>query len=227
MSLRRLTISDEKIYQEIYDAIVENRLAPGSKLSQDELAEIFGVSKTRVRPILFRLAEQGIVSLEPNRGAFVAKPSMVEVQQVLSARILLEEGLVRRIVHQITPEQLQQLRDIVLQEQRAREKNELAEAHRCAGRFHIVLAELSGNEVLVELVRMLISRNAIGIAMYQSTVGACSIDDHMEMIEALGSGDEKRAVETTVKHLQHIAQSLDEGKPNRLRGGLFDAFNLV
>ncbi len=48
----------------------------------------------------------------------------------------------------------------------------------------------------------------------------------MEMIDALGSGDEERAVETTVKHLRHIERSLDEGKPNRLRGGLFDAFDL-
>lgn len=227
MSVPQTPISDEKIYQEIYDAIVESRLSPGAKLSQDELAEVFGVSKTRVRPILFRLVEQGIVTMEPNRGAFVAKPSLEQVRQVLDARILLEEGVIRRIVHSITTEQLQQLQEIITTEQEARQTNQLAKAHRCAGQFHICLAECSGNPVLVEMSRMLVSRNAIAVAMYQSANDVCSIEDHLEIINALGSGNEELAVKLALAHLRHIQNSLDESMPkNRSYGGLYNVFQL-
>lgn len=217
----RSSLSDEQIYQEIHDAIVEGRLAPGTKLSQDELAKVFGTSKTRLRPVLFRLAEQGIVSMEQNRGAFVAMPSIEEVNQVLDARILLEEGLMRRLSGALDEEQLQALRDVVQEEQEARTRNERAKAHRCSGRFHILLSQFTDNPVLVELNRMLISRNAVAVAMYQR--GSCSIDGHSKIIEALSKGDTECAIQVAVDHLLDIKNSLDASLPQRAYGGLYEA----
>ena len=65
-------MTDDEIYREIFDAIVEGRLSPGEKLGQDELGKVFGVSKTRIRPILHRLNDQKIVVIEPMRGAWRA-----------------------------------------------------------------------------------------------------------------------------------------------------------
>src|SRR5947199_8340847 len=64
----RGTTPDE-IYERIVSAIFEHRLAPGTKLGEDRLAAIFGVSRSRIRPALARLAHEKLVRLEPNRWA--------------------------------------------------------------------------------------------------------------------------------------------------------------
>ena len=73
--LQRENTHDE-IYEKIYVAILEHRLHPGTKLVEERLAEIFGVSRARVREVLARLAHEQIVEMIPQRGAYVSKPSI-------------------------------------------------------------------------------------------------------------------------------------------------------
>src|SRR5512145_1772741 len=88
----------DDIYERVVSAIFEHRLAPGTKLGEDRLALIFGVSRSRIRPALARLAHEKLVRLEPNRGAFVAAPSPREAHEIFDARRLIEPGIVRRLV---------------------------------------------------------------------------------------------------------------------------------
>ncbi|HEU4475111.1 MAG TPA: GntR family transcriptional regulator, partial [Methyloceanibacter sp.] len=73
---QRSGAAEEAIYERILAAIFEHRLPPGTKLGEDRLASIFAVSRARIRRVLPRLAHEGVVRLEPNRGAFVAQPSV-------------------------------------------------------------------------------------------------------------------------------------------------------
>lgn len=222
---RRSTISDEEIYSEIYNAIVENRLPPGSKLGQDELGEIFGVSKTRVRPILHLLAQQKIVVIEPMRGAFVARPSVDEARAVNSARQILEEGVVRVAVRMATPRHIDALRANVAEEQAARLRNDTGWAHTLTGHFHCKLAEITGNGVIVDLVRELISRDSLVVALYQKpTAVGCSITGHAELIDTIASGDEEAAAACMRKHLQEVVESLDLDGEKEKSGHLRSAF---
>ncbi|MBO6932377.1 MAG: GntR family transcriptional regulator, partial [Roseibium sp.] len=70
----------------LHSAILEHRLAPGLKLSEDEVGEIYGASRTVVRAALQALAHSGLVTIEKNRGAFVARPGVREAQEVFEAR---------------------------------------------------------------------------------------------------------------------------------------------
>jgi DNA-binding GntR family transcriptional regulator len=219
---KRGTISDEEIYREIYNAIVENRLPPGSKLGQDELGDIFGVSKTRVRPVLHLLAQQKIVVIEPMRGAFVAHPSVEEARAVNSARQILEEGVVRVAVRKASPRHIEGLRENVTEEQAARLRNDTGWAHTLTGHFHCKLAEITGNAVIVDLVRELISRDSLVVALYQKpTAVGCSLTGHTELIDTIASGDEEAAAACMRKHLQEVVESLDldaeKGKSGQLR----------
>ena len=67
-------------------AIHEHRLAPGTKLGEDDLSDIYGVSRTIVRAALQSLSHQQIIEIKRNRGAFVAQPSLTEAHEVLEAR---------------------------------------------------------------------------------------------------------------------------------------------
>ena len=83
---RAAPASEDAIYERLMAAIFEHRLPPGTKLGEESLAAIFGVSRARIRRVLPRLAHDGVVHLEPNRGAFVAKPTVQEARDVFEAR---------------------------------------------------------------------------------------------------------------------------------------------
>ena len=84
-----------QIRDAIRDAIVERRLSPGTKLSESDVGNLFNVSRTLARAALQALSYEGLVSVEKNRGAFVAYPSPEEARQIFAARRLVEPGLLR------------------------------------------------------------------------------------------------------------------------------------
>lgn len=79
---------------------------PGTKLSEQKLADIFQVSRTLVRQALSQLSRDRLVILERARGAFVAMPSVDEARQVFEVRGTLGSALVRRLCRRITDRQI-------------------------------------------------------------------------------------------------------------------------
>ena len=77
---------DDQIYRRIYGAIAGQELPPGTRLREDQMRQIFEVSRARIRKVFSRLAFEGLVSIEPNRGASVAKPSAGEAREIFAAR---------------------------------------------------------------------------------------------------------------------------------------------
>jgi DNA-binding GntR family transcriptional regulator len=98
------------IVDSITTAIVERRLMPGTRLVEQQIADVFEVSRTVVRQALNQLSRDRLVTLEPARGAFVATPSIDEARQVFQVRRLIEGGMVRQLAAQITDKQVEQLR---------------------------------------------------------------------------------------------------------------------
>ncbi|WP_181409872.1 GntR family transcriptional regulator [Martelella alba] len=218
-------MTDDEIYREIFDAIVEGRLAPGAKLGQDDLGRVFGVSKTRIRPILYRLTDQKIVVIEPMRGAFVARPSIEEARAVNAARQIVEEGVIRAVTRKVQPRQLKILREIVAEEKRARGHGDNGRAHRLTGEFHRELARLTGNEVMVDLVSELVTRDSLVVSLYQRPAYAgCSLDGHGVLIDRIAAGDEDAAARAMRHHLQAVMDSLDLGDDRRKTQSLAAAF---
>ena len=80
---------EERMYHEIYDAIMEHRLPPRTKLTEHSLCEIYATARHTVRKVLSRLAADGMVDLEPNRGAFIASPSTDEAHDMFELRQML------------------------------------------------------------------------------------------------------------------------------------------
>ena len=90
--------SDESfIVERIYKAVMEQRLAPNTKLNEARLCETFNVGRMRVRRALLLLSSQGIIKLHSNRGAYIACPNKSEASDVFAARMLIEPPLVRQL----------------------------------------------------------------------------------------------------------------------------------
>lgn len=219
-------MTDAEIYREVFDAIVEGRLAPGEKLGQDELGKVFGVSKTRIRPILHRLTEQKIVMIEPMRGAFVARPSVEEAREVNAARQIIEEGVIRAAARTAHPKHIKLLREVVAAEQAARDRHDAGQAHRLTGEFHCELARVSGNNVVTDVVRELVSRDSLVVALYQRPgSSACSLHGHAHLIDRIAEGDEDAAAHAMRHHLQEVMDTLDLGGNGGKSQSLANAFS--
>jgi DNA-binding GntR family transcriptional regulator len=190
-------------------AIVEHRLQPGSKLAEQKLADHFGVSRTLVRQALFQLAQNKLIRLEPARGAFVAAPSVDEARQVFAVRRMLEAGMARDFVRNVTPARIKALKEHVALEKAAISGEDVSDRNQLLGDFHVRMAELMGNQVLAQVLGELISRCALIMLMYQSTTAAeYSNDEHVAIVKAFAARDEERAVRLMTEHLEHVEANL-------------------
>jgi DNA-binding GntR family transcriptional regulator len=206
----RPTGADEAIYQKMAQAIVDHSLPPGTKLTEDVLAEIFGVSRTVVRSALLRLAYEGLVDLQPNRGAFVAQPSIQEARDVFAARRTVECGIVGEAAGRIAKNGARDLLHSVEAERAAHERGDRAALITLSGDFHLKLAEISGNQVLADILRQLVSRSSLAIAVYQAPGRpACRCDDHRRIVDALRAGDAAAAARLMEAHLRDVENALN------------------
>ncbi|MFX1677685.1 GntR family transcriptional regulator, partial [Mitsuaria sp. CC2] len=149
-----------RITAAITQAIVERRLMPGTKLVEQQLADIFDCSRTLVRQALNQLSRDRLVRLEPARGAFVAQPSVEEARQVFEVRKMLEAAMLADLCQRITPAQIRQLRAHLKQEREAVARTDVPGRTRLLADFHVVLARMQGNEVLAQLLNDLLSRSS-------------------------------------------------------------------
>ena len=195
-------------------AIVEHRLQPGAKLTEQTLAGHFDVSRTLVRQALFQLSQRRLVTLEPARGAFVASPSAEEARQVFAVRRMLEVELTRAFVASATPAHIDALRDHVAREQAAVQRQDVEGRTELLGDFHVLMAELLGNHVLADVLQDLLARCAIATLMYQSSHAAHdSSAEHAALVECFAAGNVTRAVKLMREHLDHVEAGLKLDQP--------------
>jgi DNA-binding GntR family transcriptional regulator len=206
--------SRDDIHGRIYNAIVEHRLQPGTKLTEERVAELFAVSRTQVRGVLQRLAVEQVVTLVPHRGAFVATPTATQAHDVLDVRRTLEPAIVARLIERIAAGEartaVRQLRLVVKREQQARANGDRRAAVRLSGEFHVLLAELSGSSIYSRLMRELTPLTCLAILSFEApTAAACPNEEHARLVDAIEAGEAKGAAALMVEHLHHIESALD------------------
>lgn len=199
----------DEIYERIYAAILEHRLHPGTKLGEEKMADIFGVSRARIREVLARLAHEQIVELFPQRGAYVAKPTTEQARDVFEARRLIEPAVLRRLVDTLTTEKIQRLRQHIELEADARRRGDKRAVIRLSGEFHSLAADLAGNTALARSMRELSTLTCLMIFLYDApTSTSCRADEHSQIIEAVAKRDVARAERLMLEHLEHIENGM-------------------
>jgi DNA-binding GntR family transcriptional regulator len=199
----------DRIVASITGAIVERRLVPGTKLAEQKIADIFKVSRTIVRQALIQLGRDRLVTLEKAHGAHVAMPSIEEARQVFEVRNMLESALVRQLCVRITDGQLAQLRAHLQEERLAVKRGDVALRTRLLADFHVVLAQLLGNDVLADSLRDLLNRSQLISLMYQSSHSADeSQREHEQVVEAITRRDAGAAARLMANHIASVERNL-------------------
>jgi DNA-binding GntR family transcriptional regulator len=200
---------ESAIYAKIHAAIVERRILPGVRLVEDQLAEVFDVSRMRIRAVLQSLAKSKVVTLHRNRGAVVAYPSVREAKEVFAARRLIEVALAPDIVAKADHKAIQRLKMHVKRERQGEAKPNRALELKTSHDFHTLLAEITGNRVVVEFLRELMAQSLLITAIYERPdVSSCSHDAHGQLIRFIERGDAKGLAEAMRRHLDEIEGDL-------------------
>jgi DNA-binding GntR family transcriptional regulator len=207
---------DDEIYRRIFGAIAAQELPPGTRLREDEMCRIFGVSRARIRKVLVRLAFEGLVTMEPNRGASVAKPSPEEARENFAARRAIEAEIMRTVARDFEPRQKVALVKHIAKETAAETRRDAAEMVRLSGEFHMLLAEMSGNRTLTKFLRELITRESLVILAYEKPgQPSCSNHEHQTILDALAKRDAAKAAKLMLRHLENVEMRLDLDRNTR------------
>jgi DNA-binding GntR family transcriptional regulator len=184
------------------------QLRPGTRLGEQQLAQLFGVSRTIVREALIRLETRGIVQVSARRGWFIIEPSIEEEREAFHARRALELGLLYS-ADAIGPKAIEILKQHIGREKDAIASGDVAARSYLLGDFHVCLAEVLGNRMLAEILRDLTARTVLISMLYQSTHDASeSCAEHAEIVAAVKAGDRARAADLMARHIGHVAAGL-------------------
>lgn len=204
------TAPADHVAEALERAILEHRLPPGAKLGEDEIAEVYGVSRTIVRAALHRLAHKHLVELRRNRGAFVASPSVRDAREVFEARALLEPRTARSAAQRITQQDLTGLKRQIEEEHEALAVGDPGRALFLSGQFHIEIARIADQATIAAFISELVSRSSLIIALYwHRRTALCESHAHSALIDAFAARDGAKAEDLMKGHLLDLVTSLD------------------
>lgn len=191
-------------------AIHEHRLAPGTKLGEDELAEIFGVSRTIIRTALQSLAHGQLVEIHRNRGAFVAQPTPEEAREVFETRELLEPRTARTAAQKATAKDITLLRAHIEQEHAALADDDRGRALYLSGQLHVHIARIAAQATIASFIETLIARSSLIVALYWKRESAlCESHAHNSLVKAIENNDGDLAEELMRSHLVDLHSALE------------------
>ncbi len=197
------------VCEAIYLAILERRLEPNTRLVETKLAAALGASRATVRQALLLLAQRRLVTLHPNKGAEVAEPTREQALEVFQARRCIESEVVTLACRQIKPRDLARLRAHLAREQKARHDQDRHALIRATGEFHLILADIAGNQPFLEFLRQLTALSSLILDKFQPEQAAsCDGDHHRQLVEMMAAGQEAQAQQLMRAHLDEIEASL-------------------
>ncbi|MFG3202255.1 GntR family transcriptional regulator [Streptomyces sp. NPDC048192] len=201
----------DRVYAHVKQGVLDRRYEGGTLLTEGELAEAVGVSRTPVREALLRLEVEGLIRLYPKKGALVLPVSAQEIADVVETRQLVEEHAARKAVP-APPALLDRLAELLEQQKAQAAAGDLAGAAVTDRCFHAEIVRSGGNEILSRLYDQLRDRQLrMGVAVMHSHPDriAKTLAEHEEILRALRAGDAEAAVEVVHRHVtwfEHLAR---------------------
>lgn len=206
--------SADTAYLILLEAIVDQRLPAGCRLTETALAQLMACSRRHLEQALLRLSEQGLVTFRRNAGASVSTPSYIEGREIYELRRLLEVAVVQKVSSNHRQEGIRRLRANLVAEARAHRAGDQRTAVQLSGEFHVLLAELSGSAELRSQVERLVARTSLVTQLYSNPAGlGCWHTQHDDLLAAIERRDGERASRLMRDHLLELESALRVQSP--------------
>lgn len=202
-----------KVCRILRDAILKGDFKPGQRLVQDELASLIGVSRMPVREAIKRLEAEGLVTIEPHRGAIVKSFDLQEIEEIYHLRCLLEKEAVKDSVQHITPAILDQLEKIVLQME---ETEDIETFVKLNIRFHHALISCCPWKRLTEMIESLWNGFPQQTPHILPEQMEHSKEEHKAILQAVVDQDAIKAAELIKNHIQRTGKEIIKNMKNEI-----------
>lgn len=207
------TVSDI-IAVHIRNAITSGSLDEGEPIRQDDVAQLFNVSKIPVREALKSLEAEGLVSFQRNKGAFVTRMSQPEIAEIFEVRAVLESAAIAKSVPNMTKASFERAEEYLLAFKRAKDPREMSDTN---WKFHLCLYEDADRPFLLNLIRSVKDRIERYLRMQLSLSGGQDTADreHRQILDACRAGDADEAQRLVSDHILGAGTSLLQHLPKR------------
>ncbi|MBE6990540.1 MAG: GntR family transcriptional regulator [Ruminococcaceae bacterium] len=200
-------------YTYIKNQIVTRAMYPGTKLVEEDIVRETGVSRTPVRSALMRLAYEGLVVQEPNRGAYVAKPTATDLRQVYETRAILEAGAFRLAVRRRSEESVRRMEENLRQQEQLEKLFNMSEYATLNREFHWLIAMEAQNAYLEKYLNELYNKVSTYLLFWDdSTTNDASLDIHRRIYEAFRDRDEEKGLAALMEDIQLAEDSLRQAQ---------------
>lgn len=202
-----------RVFQKLRDDILKGKYKEREELRENTIGKELGVSRTPVREALRQLELEGLVTILPNRGAYVTGISPKDVKDIYIVRSLLEGLCARWATEHITQEQLDELDEIILLSEFYIRKEGSSSADQVTeldSKFHEVLYEASGSRILGHLLRDFHKyvQSARRYSVVSEERARKSIREHKQLLRAIRDKDGDMAEQLANEHILHVMQNL-------------------
>lgn len=195
----------EEAAERLRDMIVEGELMPGERITEQSLCDRMGLSRTPLREAIKTLTSEGLIVLQPNRGATVTALSLDDIEDTFRVIGALEALAGELACDRLCDNDIAEFRALHYQMVLHRTRGERMEYFKLNQRIHEKIVELSGNAVLLESHKRLGGR--IGRHRFAANLAPKrwdqAIREHEEMLDALGARDGRRLAEILRRHLDN------------------------
>jgi DNA-binding GntR family transcriptional regulator len=193
----------DKVVEELRRRIVDGVYAPGNRLTEDRLAQAFGVSRNPVREAIRVLEAEGFVITQPRRSAVVASLSAQDVQDLFDVRLALEPLAARLAAERAGPAAASALRELTEAAEAAAAAGELDRVAELNTRFHAIICAYSGNVLLRGMSEKLHARLQWVYRQSAADRVSHSWAEHESLAAAIQAGDGEKAAAQAGSHIRN------------------------
>ena len=202
----------EIVYEELKRQIMIGEIPPGTRMMEVELAEDMGVSRTPIREAIRKLEKEGLVSIEPRRGAYASDISIKDMVDVLEVREFLEGMAAGLAAKKINDEEIETLKKATATYKKAVENGHTEEIIKEDELFHKLIVDCSGNKTLIQMINQ-VQELALRFRYiyYEDFSRYRNMPyEHQEILDAILSGDTEAARRIADAHVLRLKEFVIE-----------------
>ena len=207
----------EIVYEELKLLILTGKISPGMRLMEEELAEDMGVSRTPIREAIRKLEKEGLITIEPRRGAYVSQISTKDMVEILEVRQNMEGLAAELAAQRMSEEDKEKLRNIAKAYEEAVAAGDMAEMIRCDTTFHHINVEATQNKILIQMVEQLQEMVLRFRYIYYDNFKRAEqmLSEHQAIYEAIAGGNTEVARESANVHIDRLKSLILEEPPTQ------------
>jgi DNA-binding GntR family transcriptional regulator len=198
----------EIVYEELKMQILTGKITPGTRMMEVELAESMGVSRTPVREAIKKLEQEGLVTVEPRKGAYASQISVKDMVDILEVRQDMEGLAAHMAAYRMTPKQMKELEVISAEYNKAVEASNMADMIKYDTAFHNLIVESCDNSILTMMINQLQELLLRFRYVYYDNISRVEKmpSEHSMIMEAIKDGRSDAARASAEMHIERIKE---------------------